>query len=240
MISSFANPQRFLSISGPLAALFGALAVIALPIGLWQAFFVAPPEQDQSEAVRIMFVHVPSAWLALMLYAVMGGASFIFFVWRHAIADVAAKAIAPIGAAFAFLTLATGSLWGRPSWGTWWEWDARLASMLVLFLIYLGYIALRAAFRDDAREPRAAAIFCMVGLVNLPIVKFSVDWWTTLHQSASVMRLDGPSMPAEFLQPLLVMALALMALVGALIILRMRAEIFERRADAIERRREAA
>lgn len=240
MFSAFANPHRFMAFSGPLAIGLATLAIVLLPWGLWQAFFLAPPERDQGEMVRVMFVHVPSAWLAMFIYAMMGAASFVYFVWRHALADVAAKAAAPVGAAFAFLTLATGSIWGRPDWGAWWAWDARLASMLILFLLYLGYIALRAALDDERQASRAAAILCMVGLANLPIVKFSVDWWETLHQPASVFRFDGPTMGAAYLIPLGVMALAFTFGFGALLLLRMRTEILNRRAEALDRALEAA
>src|SRR3712207_4563387 len=155
-----------------------------------------------------MFVHVPAAWMGLFAYAVLGGASFVGLVWRHALADAAAKAAAPLGAAFTFLALVTGSLWGRPMWGTWWAWDARLTSVLVLFLLYLGYLALHAAIEDEQKAARAAAILALVGLINLPIVKFSVDWWNTLHQPASLLREGGSAINPAFMAPLFVMGAA--------------------------------
>jgi heme exporter protein C len=166
----------------------------------------------------------------------LGGASFLALVFRHALADAAARAAAPLGAAFTFLALVTGSLWGRPMWGAWWVWDARLTSVLVLFLFYVAYMALRASLDDEAKAGRAAAILALVGLVNLPIVKFSVDWWNTLHQGASVFRKGGPAMTADFLWPLLLMGLAYMALFGSLWLVGVRAEVWRRRAEAAELR----
>jgi len=188
--------------------------------------------------VRIMYVHVPSAWLAMAAYAGMGAASFVYFIWRHNLADLAARALAPVGAVFAFLCLVTGAIWGRPMWGAWWVWDARLTSMLVLFLLFLGYIALRAAIEDERLAAHSGAILAMAGLINLPIIKFSVDWWNTLHQPASVIRFDGPTIHASQLWPLLVMALAFTALMTALVLTAMRTLIARRRADVLLRRRE--
>lgn len=239
MLSGLANPERFMRYSGPLAIAFGALAAVLTPWALWDAFFVAPPEADQGQFARILFIHAPSAWLAMFGYVGLGAASFTFLVWRHLLADAAARAVAPLGAAFAFLTLATGSIWGRPTWGAWWVWDARLASMLVLFLFYLGYMALRASLDDERQSARAGAILALVGLVNLPIVKFSVEWWATLHQPASVMRLGRPTMDAAFLQPLLLSFAGLTALFIALAIVRTRAAVYRRRAEALQRAREA-
>src|SRR3712207_5846294 len=176
-----------------------------------------------------MFVHVPAAWMGLFAYAVLGGASFVGLVWRHALADAAAKAAAPLGAGFTFLALVTGALWGRPMWGTWWVWDARLTSVLVLFLLYLGYLALHAAIEDEQKAARAAAVLALVGMINLPIVKFSVDWWNTLHQPASVFRMGGPTIHPSMLYPLLVTALAFTLVGTALHLAGMRTEILRRR-----------
>jgi heme exporter protein C len=233
MLTALANPHRFMAVSGPLAPALGLAAAALALAGLWLGF-TAPEDYQQGDTVRIMFVHVPAAWLSLFAYACLGGASLSALVWRHALADAAARAAAPLGAGFTLLALATGALWGRPMWGTWWEWDARMTSVLVLFLFYLGYMALRASIDDEAKAGRAAAILALVGLVNLPIVKFSVDWWNTLHQPASVLRADGPSMPPAYLTPLLLMALAYTCAFLALWMLRTRAEVWRRRAGSLQ------
>jgi heme exporter protein C len=209
--------------------MFGVLAGLLMAVGLWLGF-AAPEDYQQGDTVRMMFIHVPASWLALFVYLCLGVASFLSLVFRHALADAAAKAAAPLGAVFTALALITGSLWGKPMWGTWWVWDARLTSVLVLFLFYLGYIALRAAMDDEAKGGRAAAILALVGLVNLPIVKFSVDWWNSLHQGASVFRADGPAMTNDYLIPLLLMGLGYMAAFGSLWLVRIRAEVWRRRA----------
>jgi heme exporter protein C len=176
-----------------------------------------------------MFIHVPSAWMALFTYTYIAIASVVSLIWRHSLADVAAKSAAPIGAAFTFLALATGSIWGKPMWGTWWVWDARLTSVLVLFFLYLGYIALWSTIEDSVRAGRAAAILALVGFINIPIIKFSVDWWNTLHQPASVSRFDGPAIHSSILYPLLTMTLAFIVLFFVLEFMAMRAEILRRR-----------
>ena len=175
-------------------------------VGLYLAWFVAPPDYQQGETVRIMYLHVPAAWLSMLIYLVMASAALGTLIWRHPLADAAQKAAAPLGAAFTFLCLVTGSLWGKPMWGAWWVWDARLTSVLVLFLIYLALIALWRTIEDPGKAARGAAIFTLVGAINIPIIKFSVDWWNTLHQPASVFRLGGPAIAASMLWPLLVMA----------------------------------
>lgn len=207
------------------AAIAAALFAVGVPWGL----LYSPAEQFQGETVRIMYVHVPAAWWSLGIYAFMGGASFVSLVWRHALADVAARAAAPIGATFAAVCLVTGSIWGAPTWGTWWEWDGRLTSMLVLFVIYLGYIALWAAIDDEERAGKLAAILCLAGLINLPIIKFSVDWWSTLHQPASVFRAGGSSIAPAMMGPLMTMAGAYLFLFAALTLANMRASIHRRR-----------
>lgn len=216
-----------------------ALAVAACAlfgIGLPWALIMSPQDYQMGETVRIMYVHVPAAWWALGLYAAMGVASFVSLVWRHALADVAARAMAPVGAVMAAVCLITGSIWGHPTWGTWWEWDARLTSMLVLFLTYLGYLALWASIDDEVRAGKLAAVLCLVGLINLPIVRFSVDWWYTLHQPASVLRMGGSAIDPTMLNPLLVMAAAFAAAAGALSLLGMRTHIHRRQAEAAEQR----
>src|SRR2546429_8029194 len=223
-----ANPTRFLTLTARLLPWLAALTAILLLIGLFQSA-VAPDDYQQGATVKIMFIHVPNAWLAMGVWAVMSIASIGTLVWRHPLADVAAKAAAPLGAAFTFLCLLTGSLWGRPMWGAYWVWDGRLTSVLVLFIMYLAVLALWRTVEDPSRAARAAAILTLVGAVNLPIIKFSVDWWATLHQPASVMRLGGPSIYPTILIPLLVMALAFTLLFVTLHIAAMGNEILRRR-----------
>jgi len=231
MFGFFANPARFMALSRWLAPVLGATAAALLAVGLWLSF-AAPDDYQQGATVRIMFVHVPAAFMASFVYACMGGASLIALIFRHSLADAAAKAAAPLGAAFTVLALATGSLWGKPMWGAWWEWDARMTSVLVLFLFYLSYMALHAAIDDEQKAARAAAILALVGLVNLPIVKFSVDWWNTLHQGESIFRKGGPSLAVVYLWPLGVMSLAYFFLFGSLWLVRIRTEVWKRRANA--------
>src|SRR6201987_5450497 len=232
MISRLANPARFMRLSTTVLPWCGWLTFAILVIGLCLALVAAPPDYQQGESVRIMYIHVPAAWMALSVYLFVAVASAVALVWRHPLEDIAAAAAAPIGAAFTFVCLATGSLWGRPMWGAWWVWDARLTSVLVLFFLYLGYIALVNAFDDPARGGRAGSVLAMVGVVNLPIIKFSVDWWNTLHQPASVMRVAGPAIALSMLVPLLVIALGFMLLSVALLLLRMRTELNERKIGA--------
>jgi heme exporter protein C len=231
---SLANPTRFLSLVGTVVPWLTAVVIILLGTGLYLSFFVAPPDYQQGEIVRIMFIHVPAAWLALFGYTLIAIAALGTLIWRHPLADVAAKTAAPIGATFTFIALVTGSLWGKPMWGTYWVWDARLTSMLVLFLLYLGLIALWQAIEEPGRAGRAAAILALVGVINVPIIKFSVDWWNTLHQPASVFRADGPSIDPSLLTPLFVMAAAFTALFVLLHLIAMRAEILRRRVRALQ------
>jgi heme exporter protein C len=224
-----ANPSRFLQLVERVLPWLVVLTIGMFAIGLYQALFVAPDDYQQGATVKIMFIHVPSAWLGMFCWTLMSIAALGTLVWRHPLADVAAKAAAPIGAAFTFLCLVTGSLWGRPMWGTYWVWDARLTSVLVLFLMYLGLIALWRTVEDPSRAGRAAAILTLVGAVNLPIIKFSVDWWNTLHQPASVLRLGGPTIDPSILVPLLWMALAFTLLFVTLHLAAMRNEILRRR-----------
>src|SRR5499426_2501010 len=223
-----ANPTKFLALTARVLPWLAALTAILLAIGLYQSAS-APDDYQQGATVKIMFIHVPNAWLAMFVWAVMSAAALGTLVWRHPLADVAAKAAAPLGAAFTFLALVTGSLWGRPMWGTYWVWDARLTSVLVLFIMYLGVIALWRTIEDPTRAARAAAILTLVGAINLPIIKFSVDWWNTLHQPASVMRLGPPTIHSSILAPLLIMALAFTFLFVTLHLAVMRNEILRRR-----------
>ena len=223
-----ANPSRFLALVGRVWPWLAAVTLAVLAYGLGKAY-LAPDDYQQGATAKIMFIHVPSAWLAMGCWTVMTIAALGTLVWRHPLADVAAKAAAPIGAAFTLICLVTGSLWGRPMWGTYWVWDARLTSVLVLFLMYLGVIALWRTIDDPSRAARAAAVLTLVGAVNLPIIKFSVDWWNTLHQPASVVRLGAPAMHPAILTPLLIMAVAFLLLFLTLHLAAMRNEIMRRR-----------
>jgi heme exporter protein C len=227
-IIDFANPARFLSFTGRALPWLAAATAIVLACGLYLVYG-APGDYQQGQTAKIMFVHVPSAWLAMMTWGVMSMAALGTLVWRHPLADVTAKAAAPIGAAFTLICLTTGSLWGRPMWGTYWVWDARLTSVLVLFLMYLGLLALWRAVEDPSQAARAAAILTLVGAINLPIIKFSVDWWNTLHQPASVLRLGGSAIHPSLLMPLLVMACGFILLFITLLLAATRNEIFRRR-----------
>jgi heme exporter protein C len=228
-----ANPSRFLSLAGRILPWLAALTVLVLAVGLYQSA-TAPDDYQQGATVKIMFIHVPNAWLSMFVWGVMSVAALGTLVWRHPLADVAAKTAAPIGAAFTFLALLTGSLWGRPMWGTYWEWDARLTSVLILFLMYLGLMALWRAVDDPSRAARAAAVLTLVGAINIPIIKFSVDWWNTLHQPASVIRMGGSTLDRAFLIPLLVMAIGFTLLFLTLHIAAMRNEILRRRVRTLQ------
>ena len=224
-----ANPTRFLGYSGRILPILWWAALLLLAVGLYLSFFEAPPDYQQGETVRIMFIHVPAAWLSMLTYGVMAVASLGTLVWRHPLADVTVKAAAPLGAAFTFIALITGSLWGKPMWGTYWVWDARLTSELVLLLMYLGLIALWQAVSDPGRAARAVAVLTLVGTINLPIIKFSVDWWNTLHQGSSVFRMGGSTISPSILIPLLIMAIAFTLLFVTLHLAAMRNEILRRR-----------
>ena len=229
----FANPARFMRLSAALLPWSGAATAFLLAAGLYLGLFVAPPDYQQGEAVRIMFVHVPAAWMASFVYALIALASAVALIWRHPLADIAAQSAAPLGAGFTLLCLVTGSLWGEPMWGTWWVWDARLTSVLVLFFLYLGYIALVNAFDEPTRGARAGAILALVGIVNLPIIKFSVDWWNTLHQPASVFRLGGPTIDASMLWPLLTLALGFTVFFVTVLLIRMRTALIAAKVRAL-------
>jgi heme exporter protein C len=223
-----ANPSRFLTFAGRALPWLAAATLIVFAFGLNQ-IIVAPDDYQQGATVKIMYIHVPSAWLAMGCWTLMTLAALGTLVWRHPLADVAAKAAAPIGAVFTLMCLITGSLWGRPMWGTYWVWDARLTSVLVLFLMYLGVIALWRTIDEPSRAARAVAVLTLVGAVNLPIIKFSVDWWNTLHQPASVMRLGAPTIDPSILRPLLIMGVAYLLLFLTLHLAAMRNEIMRRR-----------
>lgn len=230
----YANPTRFLRLVRALLPWCAGATVVLFAVGLYGALVTAPPDYQQGETVRIMYVHVPAAWMAMLVYTVIAVSSAAALIWRHPLADAAGRTAAPIGACFTFLALATGSLWGKPMWGAWWVWDARLTSVFVLFLLYLGYIGIWQAVEHTGRAARIAAIMALVGFVNVPIIKFSVDWWNSLHQPASVLRLDGPAIAPSMLWPLLVMGLAYFGLYLTLHLIAIRTEIASRRIQAME------
>jgi len=233
-LGGLANPTRFLALAGRALPWLWAATIILLAVGLAMSM-TAPDDYQQGSTVHIMYIHVPSAWLAMMCYTLMTLSSIGTLVWRHPLADVAAKAAAPLGAVFTFTALVTGSLWGRPTWGTYWVWDARLTSFLVLFIMYLGLIALVRAIDDPSKSARVAAILTLVGFVNIPIIKFSVDWWNTLHQGSSLFADGGSAIAPSLLWPLLVMALAFTCLFFTLHIMAMRNEIWRRRVASLRR-----
>jgi len=233
-IEKYANPTRFLALQEKMQPWLTGSAAFIIAIGLYLGLVVAPPDYQQGETVRIMFIHVPSAWNAMMVYTLMAVSSIIAIVFRHPLADMAAKAAAPFGAVFAFLALATGSLWGKPMWGTWWVWDARLTSTFVLFLLYLGYIAVWQAIEEPRRAAAIARIVAIVGFINVPIIKFSVDWWNSLHQGESIFRAGGPSIYPTILWPLLVMGLGYTLMFFALEFSALRSEVLARRIRQME------
>ncbi len=228
-ISEYANPTRFLELTRKLLPWLATMTILSLGIGLLAVFFIVPPDYQQGDTVRIMYIHVPSAWLSIFAYVVMTSASLGVLVWRHPLADAAQKTAATLGATFTFICLVTGSLWGKPMWGAYWVWDARLTSMLVLFLLYLGLIAVRQTMDETPRGARIAAIMTLVGFVDIPIIKYSVEWWNTLHQPASVFRIGGPTIAASMLWPLLVMAVGATLLFLTLHLMAIRNEILRRR-----------
>jgi heme exporter protein C len=235
-LSKLAQPGHFLDWSRHIVVPLAVLCAGFFGIGLWYAFFNSPADYQMGNTVRIMYVHVPNAWLSQFSYGIMVIASIGSLVWRHPLADVAAKTAAPLGATFTAIMLITGAIWGRPTWGTYWVWDGRLTSALVQLFIYLGIIALWRAFEDPVRAARPIAIITLVGAINIPIIKFSVDWWSVLHQPASVIRADGPSMPASLLTPLLLMVGAYTLLFLVLHVVAMRTEITRRRIARLQSR----
>ena len=230
----FANPGGFLRFARYAQPICAVGALLCFAYGLYLALWHSPPDYQQGETVRIMYVHVPAAWVGLMLYTAMAVAAGVGIVSRVAMADVFCVAAAPVGAILVAICLITGSIWGKPTWGAWWVWDARLTSVLILFLLYCGYIVLRNAFDDHERGGMAGAILLLVGAVNIPIVKFSVDWWHTLHQPASLLRSSGSAIAPEMLKPLLLMALAYCFYTALVVLMRMRAVLAARRIEALE------
>ena len=232
MFSTFANPHRYMALSKWLLPVFAGLGIVMLATGwIWAIFFV-PEEQYQGATARIMYIHVPAAMVSMAAYATMAVGSLLYLTLKHTLADVAAKSAAPTAAALSFICLITGALWGRPTWGTYWVWDARLTSMLFQLFLILGYMALRSAFQREQDAARAGAILCLVGAVNLPIIKFSVDWWNTLHQPAGFITMSGSSLAGEFFWPLLYNLFAVMFVFGALLMAAMRADVQNRQYEA--------
>ena len=234
----FANPARFLKIARPATTWLFVSGLALTVVGLFGGLTLTPPDYLQGETVRIMYVHVPSAWLGMAGWAGIAAASIAQLVWRHPLAAVAGRALAPAGATFAAVCLLTGSIWGRPTWGTWWEWDGRLTSMLILFFLYLGYIALAGAEKERGGEGRIAALFGFVGAINLPIIHYSVLWWRTLHQGQSIGA-SGSSIDSSILWPLPLAALGFTCLFAAAVLMRMRAELAETKVEARMRRKAA-
>lgn len=230
----FANPARFMRIAEPILPWTSMGALAAILLALYFGIFSSPADYQQGETVRIMYVHVPAAWMALFAYTLMALASGSFLIWKHPLADLSAQAAAPIGAGFTAIALVTGALWGQPMWGTWWVWDARLTSVLILFFLYLGYMALVNGFDDPERGSRMGAILALVGFVNVPIIKFSVDWWNTLHQPASISRLDAPAIDTSMLIPLLLMAIGFKLFFISILIIRIKIQLLKKRIRSIQ------
>jgi heme exporter protein C len=225
---AYASTKNFYPLAGQLIPWFAVLTVMLLVVGLYLGLFVAPPDYQQGESYRIMFIHVPSAWMSMFVYVVMATAGAVGLVWKTKLAEVLASACAPIGASFTLITLVTGSLWGKPMWGTWWAWDARLTSELILLFLYLGFMALESSIDEPRRAARAAAVLALVGVVNIPIIHFSVEWWNTLHQPASVTKIGMPSIHPSMLAPLLLMTAAFQFYFFTVALMRMRYKILER------------
>jgi heme exporter protein C len=236
MFHRFANPTRFLRFAAVVQPWIAWITVILFSLGLYLGLVASPADYQQGETVRMMYVHVPSAWMALFCYTGLAAACAVALIWKHPLAELAAKATAPIGASFTFLALVTGSLWGKPMWGAWWVWDARLTSMLVLLFLYLGYMALNNAFDDPGRGAKSSSILALVGFVNVPIIKFSVDWWNTLHQPASVVKMDGPAIHSSILAPLLVMSVAFTTYYLWVLLIRIRQEVTANKVRALQMR----
>ena len=234
MMHRFANPARFMRIAEPILPWTSVGALAAILLALYFGIFDSPADYQQGETVRIMYVHVPAAWMALFAYTLMALACGSFLIWKHPLADLSAQAAAPIGAGFTAIALVTGALWGQPMWGTWWVWDARLTSVLILFFLYLGYMALVNGFDDPERGSRMGAILALVGFVNVPIIKFSVDWWNTLHQPASISRLDAPAIDTSMMIPLLLMAFGFKLFFISILILRIKIQLLKKRIRSIQ------
>jgi len=228
-IHKLASPPHFYSLAPKLVPWFTVPGLLLVAYGVYAGLFLAPADYQQGDAFRIIYIHVPSAYLSMLAYMTMAVSAAIGLIWRIKLSHAVAAAAAPLGAWFTFLALATGSIWGRPMWGTWWEWgDPRLTSELIMLFVYFGYMALRAAIDDTAKADKASAVLALVGAVNVPIIHFSVEWWSSLHQGATLLRKDGPAMDPSMLYPLLAMILAFTFLFGALLMRRIRTEVLFR------------
>ncbi|MCU0935137.1 MAG: heme ABC transporter permease [Gammaproteobacteria bacterium] len=227
-----ASPPYFYRFAGRLVPWLAVVTALLIAAGLVGGLVLAPPDYQQGDAFRIIFVHVPSAWMSMFVYVVMAVAGGIFLIWNMKLADVIAGASAPIGASFTFLALVTGAVWGKPMWGAWWVWDARLTSELILLFLYLGVIALRSAIEDRRNAGRASAVLALVGVVNIPIIHYSVMWWNTLHQGPTITKLDAPSIHLSMLVPLLVMAIAFKLFYLTMVLLRARCDLLSRERDS--------
>ncbi len=225
----FANPARFVRLADIVLPWLIAATAILLSYGLVQGLFISPPDYQQGDSVRIMYVHVPSAWMSMGIYSIMAVASAMFLIWKHPLADIIARVSAPIGAGFTFVTLVSGSLWGQPMWGTWWVWDARLTSVLVLFFFYIGYIALSDAYANSERGKKICAILALVGFANIPVILFSVEWWNTLHQPASIIRGRGIAIDPAMLTPLLLMGIGFACFYSTLLLVRVKTALIEQK-----------
>ena len=222
------SPRYFYTVAGKLIPWFMTSFIILLLLGLYYGLIVAPPDYQQGESYRIIYIHVPAAWMSMFIYVVMAASGLISLVWRIKMTEIFVISSASVGASFTFLALVTGSLWGKPMWGTWWVWDARLTSELILLFLYLGIIALHSAIEDKRVAARAISILALVGVVNIPIIHYSVEWWNTLHQTATITKFSKPSMDISMLIPLLLMALSFKLYYGAVVLMRARAELLER------------
>jgi heme exporter protein C len=228
----FASPPHIYRVAGTLTPWFAWPACLLIVSALYAGLFLAPPDYQQGEGFRMIYVHAPSAWLSVMIYGVMATAAAVGLIWRMKVAHAAAASCAAIGASFTLVSLVTGMLWGKPMWGTYWVWDPRLTAQLVLLFLYLGYMALRSGIDDLGRADRASAVLAIIGVVNLPIIRYSVEWWNSIHQAPSVMKMERPSMPFDMLAPLLMMLLGFTLLFAALLLVRMRAEVLRRERGA--------
>ncbi len=227
-----ASPKHFYGIAGKLIPWLGVITLLLLLAGLYGGLVLAPTDYQQKDSYRIIYIHVPAAWMSMFIYMLMATAGAIGLVWKMKLADVMASACAPIGASFTFLALVTGSLWGKPMWGAWWVWDARLTSELILLFLYLGFIALQSAIDDRRTAARAAAVLALVGVVNIPIIHYSVEWWNTLHQGPTVTKFDTPSIHISMLIPLLIMAVAFKTFFVTVVLMRARNEVLASNADS--------
>lgn len=225
----FANPARFVRIADRILPWLTAVTLLLLAYGLAEALYISPPDYQQGDSVRIMYVHVPAAWVAMMVYSIMALSSAAFLIWKHPLADIIARVSAPLGAGFTFITLVTGSLWGKPMWGAWWVWDARLTSVLILFFLYIGYIALSDSYAYQERGKKICAILALVGFVNIPIIHISVQWWNTLHQPASILRSGGIAIDPSMLRPLLAMGVAFTLCYASLLVIRVKTALLQQK-----------